>query len=77
MGEGCVDLVTFISEWKKLCPELTMQLETISGFTKFPIMEDDFGHPIQKFQVMSFQISPTCTKGKGNYAFSLPEKLES
>ena len=43
MGKGCIDLKTFASEWKRLCPKLPMQLETISGFSKeFPILEKEF-----------------------------------
>lgn len=46
MGDGCTDLKKFTSEWKKLCPSLPMQLETISGFAKdFAILEKDFWQP--------------------------------
>ena len=78
MGEGCVDLVTFISEWKKLCPELPMQLETISGFTKeFAIMEDDFWSPYS--EISGNELSKflrLARKGKEIMPFSYPKNSD-
>jgi len=43
MGEGCVDLKTLFAEWQRLCPEVPVHLETISGFAKeFPYLQKDF-----------------------------------
>jgi len=43
MGEGCVDFKTFFKIFRKQCPDVTVHIETISGFPKsFPIYEHDF-----------------------------------
>ena len=43
MGEGCVDFKAFFEIFRKECPEVTVHIETISGFPKaFPIYENDF-----------------------------------
>lgn len=55
MGEGCTDLKTFTSEWKKLCPSLPMQLEIISGFAKeFPYLKDEFWPPYSNISASGF-----------------------
>ena len=55
MGEGCTDLNTFTSEWKRLCPALPMQLEIISGFAKeFPYLNDEFWSPYSNISASGF-----------------------
>ena len=75
MGEGCVDLKAFTSEWKKLCPTLPMQLETISGFAKeFPYLQKDFWAPYQGITARDFSRFLVLGKnGKAMKPFS-PEK---
>ena len=75
MGEGCVDLKAFTSEWKKLCPTLPMQLETISGFSKeFPYLQKDFWAPYQGITARDFSRFLVLGKnGKAMKPFS-PEK---
>jgi sugar phosphate isomerase/epimerase len=43
MGEGCTDLPAFFDLFEKVCPGVTVHIETISGFPRaFPIYERDF-----------------------------------
>lgn len=43
MGEGCTDLAAFFDLFEKVCPGVTVHIETISGFTKtFPIHDRGF-----------------------------------
>ena len=54
-GEGCTDLNTFTSEWKRLCPALPIQLEIISGFAKeFPYLKDEFWSPYSNISASRF-----------------------
>ena len=43
MGDGCTDLPAFFDLFERLCPGVTVHIETISGFAReFPILESDF-----------------------------------
>jgi 3-oxoisoapionate decarboxylase len=43
MGDGCVDLKAYFDRFEKLCPNVTVHIETISGFAReFPIYQADF-----------------------------------
>jgi len=43
MGEGCIDLPAFFDRFEKLCPGVTVQIETISGFPRtFPVYDPAF-----------------------------------
>ena len=78
MGEGCTDLDTFISEWKRLCPSLPMQLEIISGFAKeFPYLDPTFWPPYSTFLAEDFsRFLLISQKGKEIKPFSSPEGIE-
>ncbi|MBG29553.1 MAG: xylose isomerase [Opitutae bacterium] len=55
MGEGCVDMKTFAAKWMKLCPNVPIQLEIISGFSKpFPYLEQDFWKPYSSIRADEF-----------------------
>ncbi len=78
MGEGCTDLHTFVSEWKRLCPALPMQLEIISGFAKeFPYLESTFWPPYSTFLAKDFsRFLLISQKGKEIKPFISPDGVE-
>jgi len=55
MGEGCVDLATYMDEFEKLCPGAPIQLEIISGFARrFPYREPLFWDAYPKAKASDF-----------------------
>jgi sugar phosphate isomerase/epimerase len=55
MGEGCVDMKAFAKRWGELCPQVPVQLEIISGFSKpFPYLEKDFWKPYESIRADGF-----------------------
>ncbi|MBT5715873.1 MAG: sugar phosphate isomerase/epimerase [Opitutae bacterium] len=78
MGEGCTDLNTFTSEWKKLCPSLPMQLEIISGFAKeFAYLKDDFWPPYSNIPASGFsRFLSLSRRGKKIAPFSMPQDID-
>ena len=55
MGEGCVDMKAFAKRWAELCPQVPIQLEIISGFSKpFPYLENDFWKPYESIRADGF-----------------------
>jgi len=43
MGEGCIDLPAFFDLFEKVCPGVTVQIETISGFPRtLPVSDSSF-----------------------------------
>ena len=46
MGDGCVDLETYMDRFAQLCPGVPIQLETISGVQRsVPYLKEDFWSP--------------------------------
>ena len=55
MGDGCVDLQTYMKKFAELCPNAPVQLETISGFSRpFPYLTRDFWAPYAKVRAEDF-----------------------
>jgi 3-oxoisoapionate decarboxylase len=55
MGEGCVDMKAFTQRWVELCPQVPIQLEIISGFSKpFPYLETDFWKAYESIRADGF-----------------------
>ena len=66
MGEGCVDFKTFFKIFRTQCPDVTVHIETISGFPKsFPIYEHDFWNLFPNALAKDFSAFLTLAK-KGN-----------
>jgi sugar phosphate isomerase/epimerase len=66
MGEGCIDLKKYMERWAVLCPEIPVQLEIISGFSKpFPYLSEEFWGPFPKARAAEFaQWVALAKKGK-------------
>jgi sugar phosphate isomerase/epimerase len=82
MGEGCVDLKRYMERWAALCPEVPVQLEIISGFSKpFAYLNEEFWEPYQKVRAPEFaKFVALSKKGKeipdgnaGDKAYQLAE----
>ena len=74
MGEGCVDMTTLFREWRELCPETPVQIETISGFAKseFPYLEKDFWPPYSTIRADDYaRFLALARKGKNIISFFL------
>ena len=56
LGEGSVDFVKFVAEFRRLCPHSTMQLEVITGRppTVLPYLEADFWKAFSKTPAWEF-----------------------
>ena len=55
MGDGCVDLKTIFTEWAQRCPDVPVQIETISGFSKeFPYLQSQFWAPYSTIRADDF-----------------------
>ena len=43
MGDGCIDWKTYFARFAELCPEVPVNIETISGFNyELPVNKDDY-----------------------------------
>jgi sugar phosphate isomerase/epimerase len=56
LGDGCVDMVKFVAEFRRLCPKSSMQLEIITGRppTELPYLEADFWKAFPKTPAAEF-----------------------
>ena len=78
MGEGCVDLKTIFAEWAERCPEVPVQIETISGFSKeFPYLQSQFWPPYTTIRADDFsRFLLLSKKGKELKPFSPPKGVD-
>ena len=78
MGEGCVDLKTIFAEWAKRCPDVPVQIETISGFSKeFPFLQSKFWAPYSAIRADDFsRFVLLSRKGKELKSFSPPAGVD-
>ena len=56
LGDGCVDCVKFVAEFRRLCPKSSMQLEIITGRppTDLPYLEPEFWKAFPKTPASEF-----------------------
>ena len=75
MGEGCVDMKAFAKRWGELCPQVPIQLEIISGFSKpFPYLETDFWKPYESIRADGFSRFVALAKaGTSMESFKVPK----
>ena len=78
MGEGCVDLKTIFAEWAQRCPDVPVQIETISGFSKeFPYLQSTFWPPYSTIRADDFsRFLALAKKGKELKSFSAPPGVD-
>jgi sugar phosphate isomerase/epimerase len=65
LGDGNVDLVRFVREFRKLCPQASMQLEIITGRPPrlLPYLESDFWKAFPKMPAWEFARFVALAKG--------------
>ena len=78
MGEGCVDMKAFAKRWGELCPQVPIQLEIISGFSKpFPYLETDFWKPYESIRADGFSRFVALAKeGTSMESFKTPKGVD-
>ena len=78
MGEGCVDMKVFAKRWGELCPQVPIQLEIISGFSKpFPYLETDFWKPYESIRADGFsRFVALAKKGTPMESFKAPKGID-
>ncbi len=78
MGEGCVNMKKFFTEWMRLCPNLPLQLEIISGFSKeFSYLEEEFWSPYSTISAQDFaRFLSLSEKGKPIDSFRTSQGLD-
>lgn len=55
MGEGCVDLKTYFEKFAELCPNVAVNIETISGFAReLPYLKPEFWNIWPKAKASDF-----------------------
>jgi sugar phosphate isomerase/epimerase len=65
LGDGCLDLVKFVADFRGLCPKSSMQLEIITGRppTMLPYLEADFWKAFPKTPAAEFARFAALAKG--------------
>jgi sugar phosphate isomerase/epimerase len=78
MGEGCVDLAGFFDLFARLCPGVTVHIETISGFPReFAILEQDFWKAFPTLRAADLAaFLALCRKGRPIPPFQPPAGVE-
>jgi sugar phosphate isomerase/epimerase len=56
LGDGCIDMVKFVADFRRLCPQSSMQLEIITGRppTMLPYLEPGFWKAFPKMPAAEF-----------------------
>jgi sugar phosphate isomerase/epimerase len=74
LGDGIVDFQAYFKRFAELCPNVPVQLETISGRTiPIPYLKDEFWEPYPKARVREFmKFVALAKRGSPRSAFSLP-----
>jgi len=78
MGDGCVDLKAYFDRFEKLCPNVTVHIETISGFAReFPIYQPDFWKTFPKMAASDLaRFVALAKKGSKIEPFKAPPGVE-
>ncbi|MCZ6796117.1 MAG: sugar phosphate isomerase/epimerase [Planctomycetota bacterium] len=79
MGEGCVDLETYVTTFEKLCPGVPLQLEIISGSRRvFPYLRREFWKPFPRARAADFAAFVRLAKrGKPATAYRRPRGADA
>ena len=74
MGDGLVDWNTYMDRWRALCPNVPVQIETISGFSKaFPYKTEAFWQNYDKRPEVLAKFEALAAKGRPLEPFKAPE----
>jgi sugar phosphate isomerase/epimerase len=73
MGEGLLDWKRYIERWRVLCPNVPIQIETISGFSRnFPYKSEVFWEHYEKRPEVLAKFEALAAKGHPMESFKVP-----
>jgi hypothetical protein len=73
MGEGLLDWKRYIERWRVLCPNVPIQIETISGFSRnFPYKSEAFWDHYEKRPEVLAKFEALAAKGHPMESFKVP-----
>ena len=76
-GEGLIDWAAYADEWKKLCPNVPIMIETISGFSRgFAYKKDDFWKNYDKRPEAFAAFEALAKRGHKLENFKAPEGVD-
>lgn len=73
-GEGLIDWKRLVGRWTELCPNVPIQIETISGFSRnFPYKKEEFWRHYDKKPEALAKFEALAKRGKAIPNFKAPE----
>lgn len=73
-GEGLIDWKRYVARWAELCPNVPIQIETISGFSRnFPYKKEDFWKHYDRKPEALAKFEALAKRGKAIPNFKAPE----
>ena len=76
-GEGLIDWAKYADEWQKLCPNVPIMIETISGFSRnFPYKKDDFWKNYDRRPEALAAFEALAKRGRKLEGFKAPEGVD-
>jgi sugar phosphate isomerase/epimerase len=77
MGDGLVDWNAYMDRWRVLCPNVPVQIETISGFSKaFPYKTEAFWAHYDKRPEVLAKFEALAAKGHPLESFKVPQGMD-
>lgn len=77
MGDGIVEWNHYMDRWKVLCPQVPVQIETISGFTRqFPYKTEGFWEHYDKKPEVLAKFEALAAKGHALENYKAPEGMD-
>lgn len=77
MGEGLVDWNAYMDRWRVLCPQVPIQIETISGFARqFPYKTEEFWRHYDKKTDVLARFEQLAAKGHPLEPFKAPAGID-
>jgi 3-oxoisoapionate decarboxylase len=75
MGEGHIDMKSYMARFAQLCPNVAVQLEIISGFARpFAYLKDEFWKGYEKVRAREFaRFLALAKRGKPAQSYKAPE----
>lgn len=76
-GEGLIDWPRYVARWARLCPQVPIMIETISGFAKtFPYKKEEFWKHYEKRPEALAHFEELAKRGHPLLPFKAPEGVD-